>query len=85
MPQNALGMRIEPPPSLPCATAFIPDAMELPAPPLDPPLTRSAFQGLRQSSPSLFSVVPDMPNSGVFVLPRMIMPASFMRRTPSWS
>ena len=42
---------------------------------------RSVFQGLRQGSPSLFSVVPDWPNSGVLVLPRITAPEAFTRST----
>src|SRR6266851_7341186 len=36
-PQQAAGIRIEPPPSLPCASEPSPAASALPAPPLDPP------------------------------------------------
>ena len=63
----------------------IPDAKEAPAPPLDPPGVRSVFHGLRQGSPSRFSVVPCRPNSGVFVLPRMTAPEAFTRSTTTES
>ena len=68
------GIRIDPPPSLPVATAHNPAASADAAPPLDPPGVRSMFQGLRQGPPNRFSVVPDWPNSGVLVLPSMIAP-----------
>ncbi len=42
------GMRIDPPPSLACATGNRPAAVAAPAPPLDPPGVRSRFQGLRE-------------------------------------
>ena len=42
---------------------------------------RAVFQGLRLGSLTLFSVVPDCPNSGVLVLPRMIAPAALTRST----
>ena len=40
-------MRIEPPPSLACATGTIPDATAAAEPPLEPPVEWSRFQGLR--------------------------------------
>ena len=51
------------------------------APPLEPPGVRSIFQGLRQASPSLFSVGGVMPNSGALVLPSTIAPAWRTRST----
>ena len=45
-PQNAAGMRMEPPPSPPMLTGPIPAATAAPAPPDDPPGTRSRSQGL---------------------------------------
>ena len=41
-PQHDAGIRIEPPPSLPCATGTIPAATAAAAPPLDPPGVRSS-------------------------------------------
>ena len=46
-PQKADGTRIEPTPSVPIASGPHPAATEAAAPPLDPPLVRSRFQGLR--------------------------------------
>ena len=40
-------MRNEPAPSVPVATATMPDATAAADPPLDPPGVRSVFQGLR--------------------------------------
>ena len=72
---------MEPPPSEPVAREQRPAMRAAPAPPLDPPLVCSVFQGFRQASPRRFSVVPDWPNSGVLVLPRMIAPACRTRST----
>ena len=46
-PQHAAGMRIEPPPSLPCATGTMPAATAAAEPPEEPPGVRSRSQGLR--------------------------------------
>jgi hypothetical protein len=40
-------MRIEPPPSLACATGTIPDATAAADPPLEPPVECAGFHGLR--------------------------------------
>src|SRR5256714_9188395 len=79
-PQQDAGMRIDPPPSLPCATGQRPAASAAPAPPLEPPGVRSVSHGLRQSPFSSDSVIAIVPNSGVFVLPRITKPASRIRR-----
>ena len=49
VPQNADGMRIDPPPSVPTASGTIPAATEAAAPPLDPPLVRSGRAGCGSS------------------------------------
>ena len=46
-PHHAAGMRMEPPPSEPCAIAHKPAASAAPAPPDDPPGVRSVSHGLR--------------------------------------
>ena len=46
-PQQAAGMRIEPPPSLPCASGTIPAATAAAEPPEEPPGVRSRSHGLR--------------------------------------
>ena len=84
-PLKLAGMRMEPPPSLPVARVQRPAAKAAPAPPLEPPGVRVVSQGLRQGSPNLFSVVPDKPNSGVLVLPRMMAPAALTRSTTTES
>ena len=80
-PQRPLGMRMEPPPSLPWAMELMPAATDAAAPPLDPPLVRPVSHGFRQSSPSRFSVVAERPNSGVLVFPRLTAPAPIVRST----
>ena len=85
MPQKLAGILIDPPPSLPEARVHRPAAIAAPAPPLDPPVVREVSQGLRQWSPSRFSVWPSSPSSGVLVLPSMMAPAPKIRRTTSES
>ena len=46
-PQNAAGVRTDPPPSVPCPSATIPAATAAPEPPLDPPALWSVAHGLR--------------------------------------
>jgi hypothetical protein len=75
-PQQLAGMRIEPPPSLACATGTIPLATAAAEPPLEPPVVRVTSQGLRVGPCASGSVVGTRPNSGVFVRPRHTNPAS---------
>src|SRR5713101_2648185 len=84
-PQHDAGMRIEPPPSLPCATGHSPAAVAAAAPPLDPPGVRDVSHGLRHTPCSSDSVIAIVPNSGVFVLPSRTKPAWRMRRTTAAS
>ena len=86
-PQQAAGIRIEPPRSLASASATIPDATAEALPPDDPPAESSGSHGLRVAPYRLFSVTGRMPTSGVFVLPTTIAPASRSLRTCalSWS
>ena len=74
-------MRIEPPPSLPCASGSIPAATAAAEPPLDPPGVRSRSHGLRVGPVWRGSVVGRIPNSGRFVTPTITNPASRSRRT----
>ena len=46
MPQQLAGIRIEPPPSEPCATGTRPAATAAAAPPLDPPAIREVSHGV---------------------------------------
>src|SRR5436309_5317635 len=74
-PQHDAGMRIEPPPSLACAIGTSPAATAAAEPPLEPPVLRVVFQGLRDGPNSFGSVVGKMPYSGVLVLPTTTSPA----------
>ena len=87
--QQALGMRQDPPPSLPTERGEIPAAVAAAAPPLEPPELYSRFQGFRVAPKIRFSVTGRRPNSEVFVLPITIAPASRSRETttaskPAW-
>ena len=83
-PQHAAGMRIEPMPSLPCATATMPEATAAAEPPDDPPGVRLRFHGLRVT-PNLESVAPKTHSSGTRVKPTTTAPAARSLRTTSWS
>ena len=80
-PLHAAGMRIEPPPSDACAIGAIPDATAAPAPPLEPPGVCSGFHGLRVIPCASLSVYETVPNSGEFVMPSRMNPASTNRST----
>src|SRR3954463_10801898 len=80
-PQAEAGMRIEPPPSLPCASDTIPDATAAPLPPDGPPGVRPVSHGLRVAPFASGSVTGRIPSSGVLVLPTTIAPARLRRRT----
>src|ERR1700728_2664263 len=79
-PQAAAGNRIDPPPSLPCATGTINAATAAQEPPLDPAGVRVTSQGLRVGPQASGSVVGTEPNSGELVRPRLMKPAALMRR-----
>ncbi len=55
-PQTDAGIRIEPPPSLACATGARPPATAAAAPPLEPPAERSRSHGVRAGGARPFSV-----------------------------
>ena len=67
-PQQAAGIRIEPPPSLAWAIGTTPAATSAADPPLDPPAERAVSQGLRVAPKRSDSVVAVRPNSGSVVL-----------------
>ena len=67
-------MRIEPPPSLPCAAGTMPDATAALAPPDDPPGVRAKSQGLRVTPWRAVSVDAASPISGVLVFPNITRP-----------
>src|SRR6478735_2447913 len=74
-PQQAAGMRIEPPPSLPCAIGTMPAATDAAEPPEDPPGVWSNDQGLRVGPVKRPSVVCRIANSGRLVMPTITKPA----------
>ena len=80
-PQQAEGIRMEPPPSEPVARGTIPEASAAAAPPDEPPALWSRFQGLRVGPNRSLSVTPDQANSGRFVLPTTTQPAERSRAT----
>src|SRR5262249_23606812 len=84
-PQQDAGIRIEPPPSEPCAIENTPAATAAAAPPDDPPGVLVTSHGLRHAPFRSDSVTAVLPNSGVFDLPTIRNPASFMRRTTAAS
>src|SRR3954470_166413 len=75
-PHSLAGMRIDPPPSLACATATMPLATAAAAPPEDPPVEWPGFHGLRAGGKLLASVVTVVPSSGTLVRPSEMKPAS---------
>ena len=78
-------MRIEPPPSEPCASVPMPAASAAPAPPLEPPGVRVVSCGLSVAPKSSFSVVGRAPSSGVLLLPISTAPARRRRATQAAS
>src|SRR5436305_5997821 len=84
-PQHEAGMRIDPPPSLPCASDTIPDATAAALPPDDPPGVRLVSYGLRHGPKRSGSVTGGIPISGVLVLPTTIAPAARSLRTVALS
>src|SRR5205807_10273914 len=73
-PQQAAGIRVEPPPSFPCAIGTIPAATAAADPPLDPPGVRSSDHGFRVGPTRRDSVVGRIPISGSAVLPTITNP-----------
>jgi hypothetical protein len=73
-PQNAHGIRIEPPPSVPSASGTMPAASAAELPPLDPPGVIRGSQGFLVTPVSALSVTPFQPSSGVVVLPGRTAP-----------
>src|SRR5262245_42028682 len=80
-PVNEHGIRIEPAPSVPIASAPMPTAVADAAPALLPPGVWPRFQGLRVTPVSGLSPIAFQPNSGVVVLPSSTAPASRRRAT----
>ncbi len=80
-PQQAEGMRMEPPPSDPVASGTMPAASAAAAPPEEPPGPRLVSYGLRDGPKMALVVLPIQPNSGVLVLPTTTQPAARKRAT----
>ena len=78
-PQQAAGMRSEPPPSLPEAMGTTPAATAAAEPPLEPPLVREGSQGLFTRPKARESLTALRPNSGMLVLAKITSPASSRR------
>ena len=74
-------MRVEPPPSLPCAIGTMPAATAAAEPPDEPPGVRSRSYGLRVIPKRRGRVTGRIPHSGSVVVPTMTNPASLRRRT----
>ena len=71
-PEADAGIRIEPPPSLACASGRMRAATAAAAPPEEPPEEYARFQGLRVGPNRRGSVVGIRPNSGVELFPKMV-------------
>src|SRR6185437_6990474 len=79
MPQNAAGMRIEQPKSVPCAIGSMPLATAAAEPPDDPAGLNAAFHGFRVAPNTGLTVFAPAANSGVLVLASTMAPAVFRR------
>ena len=84
-PQNAAGMRIEPPVSLPMDACPNRSATATPEPLDEPPACRAGSQGLQTSPVHGFSPVAPSAISCMFVLANTSAPASRRRRTTALS
>src|SRR5690606_12021132 len=84
-PQQAAGMRMEPPPSVACAIGSRPAATAAAEPPLEPPGERLGFHGLCVGPNSAGSVAAERPNSEELVLPMTTRLAFRQRLTISLS
>src|SRR5580700_9821419 len=80
-PQNAAGLRKEPPLSLPSAIGSIPHARLTAAPPLLPPQVFVRSCGFLVAPNTALNVCDPAPNSGAFVLPTQMAPACLIRST----
>ena len=85
MPQNAAGMRIEQPKSVPCASGSMPVATATAEPPEEPAGLSAGFHGLRVAPNTGLTVLAPAANSGVLVLASTMAPFAFSRRTASAS
>src|SRR3984893_18132525 len=74
MPQNAAGIRTEPPVSVPRPTGVIRAEMATPVPPLDPPGTRFMSYGFFANPNAGLELVPPLASSCILDLPKRIAP-----------
>ena len=84
-PQQADGIRIDPPPSEPVASGTMPAARAAAAPPEDPPAPWSGLNGLAVGPNTALVVLADQANSGRLVLPTTTQPAPRRRATKGLS
>src|SRR5690625_7098203 len=75
VPDHAEGMRIEPPASVPPASATMPSATAAAEPPDEPPGLYSVLKGFLVGPKSLLSVTPRNPSTGLLVAPMTMPPA----------
>src|SRR5438477_3095537 len=85
IPHTEAGQRIDPPVSVPGASATTPAATAAPDPPLDPPGMREGSCGLRQVPNHGLSLVVPQASSWVFSLAMHTPPAPFSIDTTSAS
>src|ERR671932_2918884 len=81
MPQNAAGMRIEPPWSPPSARSTSPDATSAALPLELPPVVRERSHGLRTGPVQEVWLPPEKHRSSQTALPVIVAPASSSRLT----
>src|SRR5207253_2711287 len=81
MPQKELGIRIDPPVSVPRATGTTPAPTAAPDPPLDPPVIRVRSHGFAVGPHAEIRFVAPHASSCWFVFPTTIAPAALSRRT----
>src|ERR1700683_1959818 len=84
-PQQAEGMRMDPPPSEPVASGTMPAARAAAAPPEDPPAPWAGVKGVAGGANSALVVLPVQANSGRLVLPTTTQPAPRSRATKGLS
>src|SRR6185312_16392502 len=85
MPQNAAGIRMEQPKSVPCASGTMPVATATAEPPDEPAGLSAGFHGLRVGPNSALLVLAPQANSGVLVFASTMAPDALRRRTTSAS
>src|SRR4051794_17085213 len=82
-PQQAAGIRIDPPPSLACAIVTAPEATKAAEPADEAPEVWSVCHGLRTGGSSTNSALALKPYSESRVLPRVVVPIGWNIRAKS--